>query len=212
MVDGARAEVPLSNMTRREAGSMIARAAAIAGGAEFFDAWLKAQPGTVTPHAHQSNTVAPPELDRWSSYKPKFFSPEEFQALDAFTAILIPTDDTPGAREAHVAPFIDFVVNAAAEYAPEMQEQWRTAMNWLGAHHFENLSAEQQLSIVQQMAEPERSRSKTQDGFSAYRLIKDMTVHAFYTSRAGLIDVLEYKGNAYLTHFPGCTHPEHRQV
>jgi hypothetical protein len=39
-----------------------------------------------------------------------------------------------------------------------------------------------------------------------------MTVFAFYTSKAGLVDNLEYKGNAYLTDFPGCTHPEHRRV
>jgi hypothetical protein len=43
-------------------------------------------------------------------------------------------------------------------------------------------------------------------------LIKDMTVRAFYTSRVGLIDVLEYKGNAYLTQFPGCTHSEHQKA
>jgi hypothetical protein len=45
-----------------------------------------------------------------------------------------------------------------------------------------------------------------------YRLIKEMAVHAFYTSRVGLVDVLEYKGLAYLTEFPGCNHPEHHTV
>jgi hypothetical protein len=39
-----------------------------------------------------------------------------------------------------------------------------------------------------------------------------MTVRAFYTSRVGLIDVLEYQGIAYLTEFPACTHPEHLNV
>jgi hypothetical protein len=29
-----------------------------------------------------------------------------------------------------------------------------------------------------------------------------MTVRAFYTSRIGLIDVLEYQGLAYLSEFP----------
>lgn len=38
----------------------------------------------------------------------QFFTPEEFAAVDAITARLIPSDDTgPGAREAHVATFID---------------------------------------------------------------------------------------------------------
>jgi hypothetical protein len=161
-------------------------------------------------HAHTSH--APPEPDRWTSYTPKFFSAEDFRNLDAFTAILIPTDETPGAREAHVTAFIDFVVNAAAEYAPEMQNDWRNAMDGLRAHHFAELSAGQQLSLVQRMSDAEQNPSNEREGFPAYRLIKEMTVHAFYTSRVGLIDVLEYKGLAYLTEFPGCNHPEHHTV
>jgi len=37
-----------------------------------------------------------------------------------------------------------------------------------------------------------------------------MTVEGFYTSEVGLIDVLEFQGNTYLSEFPGCTHPEHQ--
>src|SRR5690242_5537971 len=95
-------------MTRRDLGWIVGRAAMAAGGSEFLTAWLSAAP----PQESSSHTHAPPEPDRWTSYQPKFFSPEEFRMLDMFTAILIPTDDTPGAREAHVAHFIDFVVDA----------------------------------------------------------------------------------------------------
>ena len=193
-------------MTRRGAAWAILRAAAVIGGQEFFRDWMRAA------QVAQHSSHAPPEPDRWASYQPKFFSAEDFRNLDAFTAMLIPTDDTPGAREAHVTAFIDFVVNAAAEYAPEMQNDWRHAMDWLRAHHFAELPADQQLSLMQRISEPERGASDKQEGFPVYRLIKDMTVHAFYTSRVGLIDVLEYKGLAYLTEFPGCNHPEHHTV
>ncbi|MBV9611113.1 MAG: gluconate 2-dehydrogenase subunit 3 family protein [Acidobacteriaceae bacterium] len=194
-------------MTRRDAGWLILRAAAVAGGPEFFAAWLEA-----AQHAHASHSSVPPEPERWRSYQPKFFSAEEFHILDLFTAILIPADETPGAREAHVAPFIDFVVHAAAEYAPEMQQRWRNAIGWLKLQDFLRLTAPQQVALIEQMSQPEYDRAKTHPGFALYHLIKDMTVHAFYTSRVGLIDVLEYKGNAYLTEFPGCTHREHRLV
>jgi gluconate 2-dehydrogenase gamma chain len=192
-------------ITRRDAAWAILRAAAVIGGQEFFSDWSAAQVVNHSSHA-------PPEPDRWSSYHPKFFSAEDFRNLDAFTAILIPTDDTPGAREAHVSAFIDFVVNAAAEYASEMQTEWRKAMDWLRARQFAELPADQQLSLMQRISEPEHGQSKQQDGFPVYRLIKDMTVHAFYTSRVGLVDVLEYKGLAYLAEFPGCNHPEHHAV
>ncbi len=199
-------------MTRREIGWLVVRAAAVAGGPQFFADWVKAAPPHAgPPHAHELNSFAPPEPDRWSSYQPKFLSAEEFKMLDAFTAILIPTDETPGAREAHVTPFIDFVINAAAEYAPEMQREWRKSMNWLAGRQFGQLSGEEQLSLVRQMSE-EGDGSSEGKGFAVYQLIRDMTIHAFYTSRAGLVDVLEYKGYAYLTEFPACTHPEHHQV
>ncbi len=193
-------------MTRRDANWLVFRATAVAGASEFFATWLHA---AQAQHHHSS---APPEPDRWTGYQPQFFSPEEFEILDTFTAILIPSDDTPGAREAHVAVFTDFVVNAAAEYAPQTQEQWRAAMDYLRAQKFSQLAPDEQHAFMEQISEPERDRSKQHPGFATYRLIKDMTVHAFYTSRVGLIDVLEYKGLAYLTEFPGCNHPEHHKV
>jgi hypothetical protein len=192
-------------MTRRDAHWLILRATATAGAASFLAPWLAANQS----HAH---SAAPPDPHDWSAYHPKFFSAEEFQWLESFTAILIPSDETPGAREARVVPFIDFVVNAAAEFAPETQEHWRAAMQWLRSSNFGVLSSQDQLALITAAAAPEFDHSLTHPGFPSYQLIKEMTVRAFYTSRIGLIDVLEYQGIAYLTEFPACTHPEHHGV
>jgi hypothetical protein len=188
------------------------RAAAVAGGQEFLSRWVQAAPVLTNEHGMESHSQAPPEPDTWASYTPAFFSPEEMRILDAFTSILIPTDETPGAREAHVVPFIDFVLNAAAEYAPEMQAEWRRSVGWLRDQRFGDLAATEQVRFMEKIAAPERSTPESDEGHRAYKLIKDMTVHAFYTSRAGLVDVLEYKGNSYLLQFPGCEHPEHHTV
>lgn len=189
---------------------MILRSATVAGAPEFFTEWLQAAPAEQNrPHENQ---FAPPAPDRWNGYRPQFFSPEQFQIIDSFTDLLIPADETPGARDAHVGHFIDFVVNAAAEYAPEMQTEWLAAMTWLEAHNFGRLSKEQQLALLTEMSAPERDHKEKHDGYFVYRLIKDMTVHAFYTSREGLIGDLDYQGMAYLVQFPGCNHPEHHRV
>jgi hypothetical protein len=37
-----------------------------------------------------------------------------------------------------------------------------------------------------------------------------MTVEGFYTSKIGLIDVLDFQGLNYMADFSGCTHPEHQ--
>jgi hypothetical protein len=200
-------------MTRRDATWLIARATGAAGATQFFSNWMRAAQSESSSHGlHSSHPNAPPDPHDWSSYKPQFFSPDEFRVLEQFTFVLIPTDETPGAREAHVAAYIDFVVNAASEYAPETQTHWREAVHWIAAQSFDKLSADAQINLVSEMSEPERDPSKQHLGYSYYRLVKDMTVRAFYTSRIGLIDVLEYKGLAYLTEFPACTHPEHHEV
>ena len=174
----------------------MARVGATVAGQQFLNAWAAPQ-----DHSH-----APPDPDRWSRYRPQFFSQEDFQTLDRFTDILIPTDDTPGAREAHVAAFIDFVVFSAAEFAPETQGQWRQALDVLRQNGFAAASADGQVSIVKAMSEQRDA------GLATFRTIKDLAVYAFYTSRAGMIDNLQYKGLAYLTEFPGCSHPEHWAV
>lgn len=199
-------------MTRRDASWAILKTATVAGGPEFFSAWTRAAEA-VTTHDHAHASSAPPDPHDWKAYQPKFFSNEEFRNLETFSATLIPTDDTPGAREAFVAPFVDFVVHAAAEYAPDMQQHWRKAMDWLRSQGFLEMPPEQQAQFVERISAPERDSSKLRgDGFKTYLLIKEMTVHAFYTSRVGLVEALEYKGLAYLTEFPACTHPEHHRV
>ncbi len=98
-------------MTRRDASWLIARAAATAGAAAFLTPWL----ANGQKHEHSTEAKPPADPHNWKSYQPKFFSQEEFVWIGWYTAILIPTDDTPGAREAQVTTFIDFVVNAAAD-------------------------------------------------------------------------------------------------
>lgn len=196
-------------MTRRDLGWLTAKVFGAAAGAEFFANWLRA----AEPHNGAGHPAsAPLEPDRWLNYQPKFFSVVEFGMLESYTEILIPTDDTPGAREAHVAPFIDFLVNAAAEYAPEMQVEWRSAMAFLTRENFHTMSHDQQFALIKESSEPETDHSRTQLGFPSYRLIKTAAIHAFYTSRSGLVDALEYKGLAYLMQFPACDHAGHKAV
>jgi hypothetical protein len=192
-------------VTRRSFLSLAAAAFALPGGADFFSTWVQA--GQQAGHQHWQ-PAEPPLL---SNYRPAFFARDDFAALQAFTEILIPTDDTPGAREAHCAHFIDFVLQASEE-APETQKQWRAALTTLRDLGFHAADAKDREAIVAAMAAPERDRGTTHAGYATYRLIKQQTAFAFYTSRAGMIETLDYKGNSYNASFPACDHPEHQQV
>ena len=65
---------------------------------------------------------------------------------------------------------------------------------------------------MEAISKPERDSSTAHPAYAAYRLIKQSNTFAFYTSRAGMIEALDYKGNSYNVTFPACTHPEHHKV
>jgi Gluconate 2-dehydrogenase subunit 3 len=194
-------------LSRRDLIDMTLRAAAAAGGAEFFGAWLRQGSG----HQHASNT-APPQPPLLQNYVPKFFDADDFQALQAFTEILIPTDETPGAREAHCAHFIDFVLDASTGIAPDTQRQWRDALSAVKTAGFHAADAAGRAAIIAAIARPEVDRDASHPAYSAYRLIKQQNTFAFFTSRAGMIEMLDYRGNSVNAEFPACDHPEHRMV
>ena len=194
-------------LSRRDLLDMALRAAALPGGAAFFSAWLRADTG----HPH-SGPVAPPEPPLLRDYQPRFFDRGDFDALQAFTQILIPTDESPGARDAHCAHYIDFVLQASLEAAPDTVRQWRDAMAALRQAGFHAQGAAGRAALVEAMSRPERDHGATHPAYGAYRLIKRQNTFAFYTSRTGMIDTLDYRGNSFNASFPACDHPEHRTI
>ncbi len=193
--------------TRRDLLLLAGRAAALPGATDFLSAWLQA----ADVHRHDSSSPAPPEPPLLRDYKPAFFDPADFEALQSFTEILIPTDDTPGAREAHCAHYIDFLLQAS-EDVPAARTKWRKAMNTLRQAGFHGASQARRAALVENMSLPERDPARTHPAFAVYRLIKAQNTFAFYTSRAGMIETLEYKGNSFNSIFPACTHPEHQKI
>lgn len=192
------------DLTRRDLLEMAARAAALPGAAQFFSAWLEAA------HAAQhAPSQAPPQPPFLRDYKPRFFPADDFEVLQSFTEILIPTDDTPGAREAQCAHYIDFVLQAAQ---PGMQKQWSSALSALRSAGFHAANPQERLAMISEMARPETDRTATHPLYWAYRLIKQQNTFAFYTSRAGMIEALDYRGNSFNAVFPACNHPEHQAV
>ncbi len=146
----------------------------------------------------------------------RFFKPEEFETVEILTEMIIPTDEKPGAREARVASYIDFITFASAEFRPELQREWIEGLSLLDnlsrSRHgqaFREISPPQRQRLLEEMGLPERDSKATHPGFGFYRLLKEMTVEGFYTSQVGLMEALEYKGLTYLNAFPGCNHTEH---
>lgn len=205
---------------RRKALQYLGLLTATAAGRDFLAAWLPSKSTTFAAqgnaHAGMHHSPAPMPEDQ-APYVTRFFKPEEFETVEILTEMIIPADDKPGARDAQVGQYIDFVVFASAEHKPELQKGWAGGLALLNGLSnktfglpFQNISAANRERLLLEMSLPERDPKASHPGFEFYRLIKEMTVEGFYTSRIGLMQVLEYKGLDYLAEFPGCTHSEHK--
>ncbi len=207
-------------VSRRGALKYLGLLAASAAGREFLAVWLPSP----APHATgRNNLVTLHGMDHSAAeesaapYVPQFFKPGEFKTVELLAEMIIPADDKPGAKEAKVANYIDFVVFSAREFEPSLQREWMDGLAVLDRESqkqfgkvFRMASMAERENLLTEMSLPERDPGARHEGYEFFRLVKNMTVEGFYTSRIGLIDVLDFQGMNYMSEFPGCTHPEHQ--
>lgn len=192
--------------TRRKAVKTIAAGAA---------AWpaLRVLDGFAQRHAaHQGTQPAAGKAAKAGPFRPAFFTAQEFATVRAVTERMIPSDDTPGAREANVAEWVD----RSVKDDPRLHEVYREGLRRLErqamARHklpFIKLGAGQQDTLLQDLADMNATPPSAGNAEARFfRSIRGLTIDIFYTSRIGLKE-LGYNGNTFLLEFKGCTHPEH---
>jgi Gluconate 2-dehydrogenase subunit 3 len=137
----------------------------------------------------------------------QFFTRAEFAMVDELSEMIIPTDDhSPGARAAKVAAYIDKTLGETLEV--ETKQLWRAGLKSIDAlardmHGKPFMSAEpdRRLAVLERIAQNETDPQKPEEKF--FVELKSRVAHAYYTSKIGLRDELEYKGNTYLREFAG---------
>jgi gluconate 2-dehydrogenase gamma chain len=152
-----------------------------------------------------------------ASYQPQFFSAEEYPMIERLAEIIIPSDSTPGAKEAGVAEFIDFMVANDSE----PQYPFRLGLAWLNAHSerttgtkFMGLSSEQQSSLLEPLGFKEKARTGEEDGRKFFALMREYTVTGFYTTKIGY-EELDNPSLKFYSASPECPHkddPEHKHL
>jgi len=149
-----------------------------------------------------------------AQYTPHFFSVAEYALVERLTELIIPNDATPGAKEAGVAEFIDFMVASD----PEAQYPFRMGLAWLNAHSeshyakkFIDLDSEKQGSLLEPLAYKGKERPGEEDGREFFKLIREYTVTGYYTSEVGYKE-LDNPALKFYSESPECPHkgdPEH---
>jgi gluconate 2-dehydrogenase gamma chain len=149
-------------------------------------------------HAHKA-AVAP------GSEKLEFFTPAEAKEVEAISVCIIPSDSTPGAREAGVVYFIDralvtFAVDDQKTYREGLPEiQKRLQHLFPAASLFSAATLEQQEAVLESLDEsgaknpPRRPRANFMPGSAAQPLFEVIRAH---TLAGFLIDPeADRKGN-----------------
>ncbi len=138
---------------------------------------------------------------------PLFFTKDEFALLDVLTEMIVPADDrSPGAHAAKVAAYIDKTTAEAID--PEAKTSWRkglAAMNELSASatnkSFLKATKDQQMALLTKIAAAEKDPKTPAEKF--FTQLKQTTAFAYYSSKIGIHQEMNYKGNVLLTQFVG---------
>jgi len=131
----------------------------------------------------------------------KFFTPAEFAVVDELSDMIIPTDaQSAGARAAGVAAFID--ARLAESFEPEPPARWRAGLkavedlsHLMNGKGFMASTPDERLAVLTKMAAAEAEPKTPAEQF--FREIKGSTIRAYYTSKIGIHDDQQYKGNVY---------------
>jgi hypothetical protein len=127
--------------------------------------------------------------------------------VDELSELIIPADEhSPGARDAKVAEYIDG--RLADSFGDEPKLQWREGLKLvdqisveMNGRPFMQASQDQRVAVLTRMASKESSPERPEEKF--FVELKSHVARAYYTSKIGIHDELEYKGNTYLREFVG---------
>jgi hypothetical protein len=158
-----------------------------------------------------ARAAASPVAAAQAAAKAAFFTAAELQVLDELTELILPADEhSPGARVAGVARHID---GRLAEHDPafpelrEVRERWKAGIQAIDALSremngapFLETSEEKRVAVLERLASVEKPASVAETFFPE---LKRWTARGYYTSKVGIHQELEYRGNSLLAEFVG---------
>jgi gluconate 2-dehydrogenase gamma chain len=168
---------------------------------------LRVIPLEAAEYAHE--TIAQEKADSNTGvYTPKFFVGPAYKTLQALCETILPADaDSGGAIEAGAPEFIDLLTSENTEYQAKLGGglKWleSTCASRYGRAYLECTTPQQKeiLDLIAYRRNAEQDASLNH-GVEFFSQLRNFTADGFFTSRIG-IKYLGYKGNVYLTEFPG---------
>jgi hypothetical protein len=142
-----------------------------------------------------------------AAFKPKFFTPHEWDTVRVLVDIIIPRDERSGsATDAGVPEFMDFIVIDQ----PARQTAMRGGLAWLDVEcqrrfdkTFLQCDEKERTAMLDDIAWPGRMAPERAHGVAFFSSFRDLTAAGYWTSRIGIAD-LQYLGNRSVAQWRGC--------
>jgi hypothetical protein len=140
-----------------------------------------------------------------------FFPPAQHTLVEELSETIIPADShSGGAKAAKVADFIEQTIRESTD--DEQKALWREGLRLIESmsqHYngksFVAASNEEKIAVLKVLSDNEHMTELPEVQF--FKELKQLTVRGYYTSKIGIHDDLEYKGNRILQEFVGCDDP-----
>lgn len=137
--------------------------------------------------------------------KPKLFDEHELATVAALADVIIPATDTPGAREAHVAEYLDLILSDSPE---SVRTSFCEGLWWTDGHcqrtagaPFKDLSSAEQLRVASALHDSPDESDRT--GRLFVHSMKIWTARIYYSTEVGARE-LNKGGRVPPTYFGHC--------
>jgi gluconate 2-dehydrogenase gamma chain len=129
----------------------------------------------------------------------RFFTAPEFEMVDELAEMIIPADEkSGGARAARCAEYID--VQLVEAFEQDERDRWRQSLQLMDTMSkqmfgaaFMEATPVQRNELLMRIAANEKNPGTPEELF--FGALKRATIRAYYTSKIGIHDDLDYKGN-----------------
>ncbi len=184
--------------------------------------WLGLSAGAVAAAATGTNwvfkldgsgNVVKAETTGSAKWKPAFFTRKQAEGVANLVDAIIPTTNTPGARDARVHEYIDLVLSVGTE---STQERFLGQLKWLEKHskskfrkNLGDLSPEECTDLLEPLSDLHGKHPEDlKPGAAFFRDLKTRTIFGYYTSLEGRVEELGLPAEVGMESFEGCRHSQ----
>lgn len=163
------------------------------------------------PSEAQTAPAAQPAAHAEAESAARFFTPAQHVLVEELSETIIPADSqSGGAKAAKVADYIEQTVRESTD--DSRKALWREGLRLIelmSKHYngksFVDTSSDEKIAVLTVLSDNVHMTDLPEVRF--FVELKKLTVRGYYTSKIGIHDELEYKGNRILQEFVGCDDP-----